>query len=271
MLGQQDQPAGRVPMEATIDYAENDGPTVLGDRLNNPYTIENMTAAKAYLTGAGIVSENNFDVRVTHYYVKFTPRTEYELEQLWQDSTLNLYDCPLDYDKVVVGNWYREPGLPDSMPTPQYAAVKAGFSFNPAISYEILASLYIPEEDQTLIGPAFDENRFYMESLLNQAYTQSGIGVHFELADPYDDNGGGTSVSVPSGTIRIFDTRLNQDIPLEGVRVTASRWFTTYQGITMRPGITGWMAIFSGLRITRYIFNGPVSLSRITPLSSASG
>jgi hypothetical protein len=103
MLGQQDQPAGKVPMEATIDYAENDGPTVLGDRLNNPYTIENMTAAKAYLTGEGIVSENNFDVRVTHYYVKFIPRTEYELEQLWQDSTLNLYDCPLDYDKVVVG------------------------------------------------------------------------------------------------------------------------------------------------------------------------
>ena len=52
---------------------------VLGDRLENPYTTENMTKAlqSLYPTKADRV-----DVKTTHLYVRFLPRTEQEVDLL---------------------------------------------------------------------------------------------------------------------------------------------------------------------------------------------
>ena len=52
---------------------------VLGDRLDNPYTTENMTKAlqSLYPTKADRV-----DVKTTHLYVRFLPRTDREVEML---------------------------------------------------------------------------------------------------------------------------------------------------------------------------------------------
>lgn len=221
--------------------APNDGPTVLGRRYNNPYTLANMRAAKLKLDAQGKFSGNPFNVRVTHLYVKFTPKTAEELDELIADSTLNLYECPMDYEKLVAGNWYREQGLADDVPTPQYAAVKEGFKFSPDISYEILERLYIPEEDPLLIGTYFNEDLDYLSSLLNEAYELAEVPTGWENHvlwpnDPGSGSSGGGGVPPPTGRILVNDTRLGQDIPMEGVKVTANRWFTTYKGYTNAQG-----------------------------------
>ena len=223
----------------SVAYANEDGPTVLGEKLPNPYTPENMQQAKTALDDEGIVSEKAFSVRTTHYYVKFMPNSEAQLRDLYRDTTITLYDVPLDYDLEVVGNWYRAPDLTDSMPTPQYAAVKKDFQFNSAISYDILSELYIPEEDETLIGNKYDENLSYMVALLNRANELTGgtLEPFTPIPDPSDPgNGGGIYYNTPNGTILTFDSRLGHNIGLEGVKVTAKRWFTTHTGYTDANG-----------------------------------
>lgn len=217
-----------------------DGPTILGEQLINPYTVERMQEAKDQLTLQGIASEKPVDIRETHLYVKFSPRNEEEFEVLHQDSSVTLYDRPLDYLIIKHGTWYREPGIPDSVPTPQYAAVKAGYTFNQSIPYEILSSLYIPEEDQTLVGEYLNENHYYMRQLVNMSLRRIGGFVNLEPYRPYDPVEPGHYEPVgpraPNGVIRIFDTRLNQLIPMEGVEITANRWFTTHNGFTNANG-----------------------------------
>ncbi|MFT4062805.1 MAG: hypothetical protein QM642_10675 [Edaphocola sp.] len=229
-------------MSAGITYAENDGPTVLGQQLNNPYLLPVMDSAERLLAARGIYPQaHECDVRVTHLYVKFTPQNEQELNLLESDTTLNLYDCPMDYEKLVVGTWYREPGLADSsVPTPQYAAVPASYQFTNGVGYQVLAQLYIPEQDQQLMGASLLEEWTYMGLLLNEAYsitrpTDDPGNHNFLLADPGIEGGGGGG-SCTGGRIRVHDTRLDQLIGLEGVRVTANRWFTTHTGYADQNG-----------------------------------
>ena len=83
-------------------------------------------------------------IELTHYYVKFIPNSELELEDLKSDTTLELFDYPLDYEVLEDGLYYHDPSLPDSAITYQYAVVPEDYNF-PNIQNEILAELYIPE------------------------------------------------------------------------------------------------------------------------------
>jgi len=218
-----------------MSYAEDGGPTVLGEHYANPYTPENMQAAKETLAQEGIISPVSFSVATTHYYVKFSPRSMDELTSLMRNEDLTLSDIPLDYEVKKVGNWYREPGLPDDVPTPQYASVSKDFSFNPDIPYQILSALYIPEEE-----PNLTENpdngvggRDYAVKLLGKAFVLKHVPFDIPLDDPTQWEIGPIP---PTGTIKIYDSRLGQNIALEGVKVSGNRWFTTYWGTTNATG-----------------------------------
>jgi len=146
------------------DYEQTD--LVLGDKLNNPYLLDNMTAAKDNLAAKGINSSISCKIRATHYYVKFKPQNFDQYDDLVSDTTLQLYDYPLDYEIVNRGNGYHDPSIVDTLPTYQYAAVKTDFKFNDTIPYEIIASLYIPEVDSSLLGTDL-ENETYVDELLD--------------------------------------------------------------------------------------------------------
>ena len=88
-------------------------------------------------------------IETTHYYVKFKPKNEDELNLLKQDRTLELYDYPLDYEIIEGQEVYHDPEIPDTMPTYQYCAVPVNYNF-PNVEYEILEELFIPEELETL-------------------------------------------------------------------------------------------------------------------------
>lgn len=222
-----------------IPYAEDGGPTILGEHYANPYTPENMQAAKDALVDEGIISPVSFSVETSHYYVKFSPQNLTELKELYSDTSLVLHDYPLDYEIIKLGNWYREEGLADSVPTPQYAAVPKNFNFNPNVPYEILSPLYIPEEDPIFVGNPNSggegNNLKYVIQILNRGYLLKQLPNKF-LLDTIVEGGILEVDPPPTGTIRIYDNRLGQNIPLEGVKVTATLWFTTHQGITHSNG-----------------------------------
>ena len=127
-----------------------DGMTVLGRRLKNPYSVENMRKALENLSPKTRAGITDMDIQPTHYYVKFHPRSSEELDLILQDSTIIWYDIPLDYEIEEYGSYYHDPTIPDSLPTFQYASIEvakwpAGSTIG--VDYEILSDLFIPDED----------------------------------------------------------------------------------------------------------------------------
>src|SRR5688572_23388579 len=100
-------------------------PLVLGEKLINPFAIDNMQRAYQNL------QEKNDSVsflflktlRPTHWYVRFLPENFEQYDLLVSDTTLALYDHPLDYEISEPGDFYHDPSLPDDVPTYQYARV----------------------------------------------------------------------------------------------------------------------------------------------------
>lgn len=243
----QQEPTASQKMQSHTQQGNEEVQTVLGSKIANPYTLAIMTQAKQNLANRGIHPINSFTVRATHRYVKFSPANEQQLNIIERDTTIYLRDCPIDYAKVVKGGWYRQPGLPDSVPTPQYTAVRANYQFAAQVPYLIIENLYLPEEDTQLMGTNLRGDYTYLFHLLNEAYTiASGSNTntignttteYFLPATPYTfDEYGGSGGSGPNGRIRVFDTRLNTLVPLEGAEVTANRWFTTHNGYTDANG-----------------------------------
>ena len=75
----------------------------LGEKLEDPYTVENMqeAVARLYPTRAGSVS-----IKATDLYVRFLPKTEEEYALLLSKG-LKLTDHPVDYRIVKEGDYYR--------------------------------------------------------------------------------------------------------------------------------------------------------------------
>lgn len=87
----------------------------LSKKLENPYTVANMIRAYENLTDNGQLKSSSVkksDIKITHYYVRFLPKSFEELAILQRDSTLELYDYPLDYEIAEGGTFYQDPEIP---------------------------------------------------------------------------------------------------------------------------------------------------------------
>jgi hypothetical protein len=209
-----------------IPYNETES-YILGDPKQNPYTVRTMQSAYMTLTSNGIFPISSISIRPTHYYVKFKPRNFNQYEVLSSDSTLDLSDLPIEANIIQNGDYYHDPSLPDSIPTYQYTAIPVEYNFNDTIPYDIIDTLYIPESDSTYFSVS-SGNQFFLEELLDQAYI---LTENFEDTLKVDEQDIQNRF-YPGGRIRLFDTRLQQLIGMEGVRVQARRWFTYYNART---------------------------------------
>lgn len=149
---------------------------VLGKQLGNPYNISNMKQAFKNITKKKVsvrfAMHKTVDqegdtleyieipeelIRITHKYIKFIPKNEEELDALKKDSTLVLFDFPLDYEIEEEGDYYHDPNVADSIPTPQYATIKLSQKITDTIQYELLSEPYLPEEDAVLDPEILDD------------------------------------------------------------------------------------------------------------------
>jgi hypothetical protein len=200
---------------------------ILGVPNQNPYTKKNMLLAYTNVISRGFINKTTSQVATTHYYVKFKPQNDEQYEKLKRDTTLYTQDFPIESTIIQNGNKYHDPSLPSNVPTYQYTAVKKNFIFYPDIPYDIIDELYIPEIDPVINGNN-NNNTTFIDKLLDQAYIQTG-----NFADTVKTNiDNSQSRYTPGGTIRIFDTRLNQRIGMEGVIVLARRWFIVNPAMT---------------------------------------
>lgn len=115
----------------------------LGEKLEDPYTVENMGKA---LKNLYPVKADRIDIYPTDLYVRFLPKTDQELDVLKQ-AGLYLLDHPMDHRILKEGDWYQDPSLEDGSITWQYAVVDKDFAFPEGIGHEILGRCYISEHD----------------------------------------------------------------------------------------------------------------------------
>lgn len=194
-------------------------------------------------------------LNTTHYYIKFMPRNEADMSKLKLDSNLILYPFPLHTAVTKYSGSYRDPSVAKGIPTYQYTSVPIGYVL-PNVPYEKLADLYLPNEQErnsliTIKGADGSSYTVTVASLVNESLCEGGEGggppggpiEEEQVEDDCEYGGGGPSTGTgapagewrPSGRITMYDDSLGV-IGVEGIKVRARRWFTTYTGITDANG-----------------------------------
>jgi hypothetical protein len=212
--------------------SESDGLIVLGKKLENPYTVENMQKAYDNLSKENKL-KSTFQIETTDLYVRFAPANEEEWQLLRADS-LELFDMPLDYELEEGGTFYQDQEIAADQITWQYTVVPVNYNFS-EIKHEVLAELFLQDEE---------------EDDVNTEMTKSGLMENDDWAnledeslkitgnydpDDYTEEGSLKRRWRPSGQIKVEDDYMGV-IPLAGVRVVVKRWFKWKHDITDKNG-----------------------------------
>lgn len=187
----------------------------------DPYDIHNILKAYKNLQ-AGDSSVPTFDIKPNHIYLRFFPRDENELELLKKDTTLILYDYPLN-SEISEGEFSINSESDDSHVSCQYCVVPVGKEL-PAVNYEVIYEVFLPPAEDFLARSTQGDQSAFYEKLVNESARITG-----NLSDE-DTSACMTARSSqgrwsPGGRIRVWDDILGMYIPLEHVNVHA-RWFT---------------------------------------------
>jgi hypothetical protein len=138
--------AARNPL-ADGDYSD-ELPVILGQQLQNPYTRDNMATAYNVLYGTQYTAA---DIPITHYYIKFTPADNDQLAKMDEETELDLYTHPLDYELLQDGDYYAAPGK-DPNDIPELYTVVAADELIPSFApHTVLAALHIPPGDNLVL------------------------------------------------------------------------------------------------------------------------
>ncbi len=128
-------------------------PIILGKRLNNPFSIENMQAAldslKAHtdqLEGCMKAPNliNEIVVSTTDLYIRLLPENDMQYRTLMNDKTLTLFDFPLDYNIEQNGDYYHDPTVTGNY-TWLYTRVAKDYQPPKDIKYEVISELFLYE------------------------------------------------------------------------------------------------------------------------------
>lgn len=251
-------------IETEYDSADNgDDPLILGQQLNNPYTITNMQQAYWQLYGS---SE---PVAVTHLYVRFKPANVDQLRTLIDDQNLELQDYPMDYSIVQDGDFYQDPTISTEEIGWLYSVVAPDFSAPAGIQYEVLAQLHLPPNNNLLLesfaeslaaGGTYgylikgDYRYVYRTDIQNEdtLIVANRLPVPCETdpclsgpgcpPPPPECGGGGGEPTYdpqkPRGTIEVQDIRTCNNpntvtnVPVRQARIVCKRWFKIWRGYT---------------------------------------
>ena len=210
---------------------------VLGKQLENPYTLSNMNKAYSNIVSSSSArtTSDSSPVHVTHLYLRFLPKDWQEYDLLKSDTVLKLYQIPLDYEITTFGNTYQDASIPEGSPTWQYVSIKKDYTYNQTIRHEILAELYIPELDVALNTNTANQRiagKSFVDALVNEAMV---LTQNYSDTIAADLSFARTTFN-PNGTVRVFDTRLNALVPLQGVKMRARRWFDVREATTDANG-----------------------------------
>ncbi len=251
-------------------------PTLLGEKKENPFSVENMQIAldslRTYAAesddGIYLKSAEEVEIYPTDLYVRFLPKDSTEFLQLNSDTTLTLFDIPLDYDIVQLGEYYHDPSLEGDY-TWLYSTVKPDYVFPKGIQYELLSELFIIENSEDYTEEIIQDTTVILKSsrgkgLITQDLCNALYAISFTLTgnenELYSQEETPETKATyrncrkkcwgrrwwrvcwtscdtyyyPDGTIKINTPR--GDVGLKGVKVRMWRWFQYTDAYTNASG-----------------------------------
>lgn len=232
------------PLSESITNNENEDLMEFAPATTNPYTTQNMLAALNELKLSDEINcdINKFNIRVTHKYIRFEPQDSLENNTLKADTTLILFDYPLDRKITKGGTYYKDPSLSENEFNFQWCSVPANKSLPINVHYTVLAELYLPEEDAELVQYYETEFDDCITKLVEYALKRTD---NFDTTT-YDENLTQSEETelkrktnnkyTPKGNIKVQEDRLNTNLNLDGVKVRAHRWFETRECLTDNNG-----------------------------------
>jgi hypothetical protein len=211
------------PLENDNNYDSVEYQTILGNQLiGNPYSVSVMQQASINLYG------HASGISVNKKYIRFRPMDEDQMDLLL-NLDIELFDYPLNYDVIIEGDFYKDPNIGSNENPWFYTVVAPDFQPPSGIIYEWLGDLYVPDQDLWLEEEAF--------RITGNPTTDTCNGVAYRIPpcqNPLDPNcdttstgGGGNPINLrrPAGTITVWDSNIDQNVPVRRVRVVARRWF----------------------------------------------
>ena len=184
---------------------------VLGEQLQDPYSVENMTKALANVhpAAAGRVA-----LEPTDFYVRFLPANDEQLDCLTALG-LELVDHPLDYRIVREGDWYHDPDVPEESITWLYTVVPVDFEFPRDIRYERLDDCYLVDHDLSTRAEGID-----WEEVEREAYRLTG---NDGMLLPVTKDGEESPAAAPEGRICFLDPDHSEEPEgVKGVKVVCN-------------------------------------------------
>ena len=196
---------------------------VLGNRLNDPYSLEYVNAAVNKLYPATKAGREG--VQPTDLYVRMLPADQDEFDAL-DGMGVTMMDHPFDYEILRDGDYYHDPSVEEGDITWQYAVVSPDFKFPPWLEYEVLDSCFISEHaQQTKALEGVD-----WAAVEREAFVLSGNGAMLEGPTK------GGSVA-PQGRISIMDDEYSDEpIGVSGVTVVANVFVKVANAVTDEEG-----------------------------------
>ena len=220
--------------ESVSDVCDN-GEIVLGDKLPNPYSMENMRKAIAELQSRGLSKASlSTDIKATHYYMRFKPKNEAEVDAVEADTTVFYYSWPLDREIVAGSTNYHDPELPDSVPSYMYCTIPVDHVM-PDVEHEILEELYILEDVNVYDDPNDDEATSLSKHAKTSYWTELK-NIALEMVGMEPETVSLSKSWTPKGRITYYDNTINKDIPLQGVLVRTTKFFISHQSYTDANG-----------------------------------
>ena len=197
---------------------------VLGEKLEDPYTVENMTKALQvlYPTKATVVT-----LTPTDNYVRLLPGNEDDI-RLLEEMGVQMLDHPLDYSIVKEGDYYHDPDIPEEDITWQYAVVPPDFEAPDWIECELLDECFIPSENATKSAPDWID----WDAVENMAFELTGNSSMISA-----ETKAGGKPSYPAGRITIVDADYDiHSVGLKGVKVSCNVFVKFARAFTDEEG-----------------------------------
>lgn len=218
------------------------GMIILGDKLEDPYSVENITKAlvSLYPTKADV------DVSTTHLYVRFLPSGE-EQFKLLEDMGVEMLDHPVDFQIKREGDYYHDPEIPENEVTWQYAVVPPDFDFPEGVRYEVLENCHITEFRPTVRAAEGID----WEAVERESFRLTG---NADLLPP-ETRADEEESAIPEGRVTILDSyKGDEPIGVAGVRVSCNTFVKFAHAYTDENGYYKMNKSFSSAPRYRLVF-----------------
>ena len=244
-------------------------PVILGEKLENPFSVENMQLALDSLMSkpneleeAGVTNRSASCVEIypTDWYICFKVDST-QFNKLILDTTLTLSQIPLDYEIIQEGDYLEE--FQESDIKTLYTVVKPGYINPDGIDFEILEELFIPENSEyyseTNISQTNIENRSFSRKIMDDNFVTALLIQSFILTGNENQLPNKNQIEnrmmfeecvqksflwwtwtdcnicyYPEGTVKIQTPKGYE--PVKGIKMVMWRWFTRIEAVTDKNG-----------------------------------